>query len=106
MCQILSINTNISSPQGVDSGVEDTIKESRSHLAESVEGVACLVGRLCLARRHLDGFTTRVLPPSMRGEVFPEITDDFLTMEVQSVHTLFIIIYMYVVNTECAFYDS
>ena len=69
--------------------------------------MACLVGRLCLARRHLDGFTTRVLPPSMRGEVFPEITDDFLTMEVQSVHTLFIIyIYMYmcVVNTECTYF--
>ena len=72
--------------QGVDHGVEDTIRESRSHLMESLEGVVSLVGQLSLARRHHIGFVTRALATPTRGEVFPEITDDFLSIEVRTHH--------------------
>lgn len=68
--------------QGVDNGVEDTIKESVSHLVDSVEGVTSLVGRLSLARRHLDGFITHSLPQPLRGDNHHELNNDFLSMEV------------------------
>ena len=72
--------------QGVDHGVEDTIRESRSHLVESLEGVASLVGQLSLARRHHNGFITRALATPTKGKVFPEISDDFLSIEVMVYH--------------------
>ena len=53
---------------------------------ESLEGVASLVGQLSLARRHHNGFVTRALAVPTKGEVFPEITDDFLSIEVRIHH--------------------
>ena len=50
---------------------------------ESLEGVASLIGQLSLARRHYNGFVTRALATPTKGEVFPEITDDFLSLEVR-----------------------
>ena len=49
---------------------------------ESLEGVASLVGRLSLARRHHNGFITRAVATPTKGEVFPETNDDFLSVEV------------------------
>ena len=50
---------------------------------ESLEGVASLIGQLSLARRHYNGFITRALATSSKREVFPEISDDFLSLDVR-----------------------
>ena len=70
--------------QGVESGVEDTIREYRGHLAESVDSVTSLVGRLFLARRHYNGFILQSLPQPLRVDVFHEISDEFISIEVSS----------------------
>ena len=53
---------------------------------ESLEGVASLVGQLSLARRHHNGFVTRALATPTKRDVFPEINDDFLSIEVRIHH--------------------
>ena len=68
--------------QGVESGVEDMIRECRCHLVESVDSVTSLVGRLFLARRHCNGFISQALPQPLRGDVFNEISDEFIAIEV------------------------
>ena len=50
---------------------------------ESLEGVASLIGQLSLARRHYNGFVTQALATPTKREVFPEINDDYLSLEVR-----------------------
>ena len=73
--------------QGVDSGVEETIRESCQHLHESLDTVTCLAGQISLGRKLVERRVCAQLRPTEEGggEEWGTLdnSDDFLSEQVK-----------------------
>ena len=73
--------------QGVDSGVEETIRESCQHLHESLDTVTCLTGQISLGRKLVGRRVCACLHPTEEGggEEWRTLDnpDDFLSVQVR-----------------------
>ena len=73
--------------QGVDSGVEETIRESCQHLHESLDTVTCLTGQISLGRKLVGRRVCAHLHPTEEGggEEWRTLDnlDDFLSVQVR-----------------------
>ena len=83
----LTPHTHTLLTQGVDSGVEETIRESCQHLHESLDNVTCLAGQISLGRKLVERRVCAQLRPTEEGsgEEWGTLdnSDDFLSEQVK-----------------------
>ena len=86
-CAHTHTHTHTLLTQGVDSGIEETIRESCQHLHESLDTVTCLTGQIALGRKLVGRRVCACLHPTEEGggEEWRTLDnlDDFLSVQVR-----------------------